>query len=312
MVPMNKKIVIALGGNALIKEGQKGNIPEQYANAYEALKYITELIKKGYKIAITHGNGPQVGAIIIRNESDHTTYDIPLSVAVAQSQGEIGLIMAQALRNKLNSNRIKREVAMILTHVICNKDDPSLKNPTKPIGPFYKTPHIFRKKGISFVEDSGRGYRRVVPSPKPLDILEKKTIKTLVDKGVIVIAVGGGGIPVYIHKKGNIESIDGVVDKDLASYVLAKCIRADQIIILTYVEKVALNFNKPNRKWLDHMSLDEAKKYLAEGHFPPGSMGPKIESAIKFLEKGGKRVIITSIDKLSGAMKGKTGTHITK
>ncbi|MDI6826429.1 MAG: carbamate kinase [Candidatus Aenigmarchaeota archaeon] len=310
---MNKKIVIAFGGNALIKEGQKGTISEQYANAYEAIKYMDVLIKKGYKIAITHGNGPQVGAIIIRAESSlDKTYDIPLSVAVAQSQGEIGLIIAQTLKNELILNGIKREVAMILTHVICHKDDPSLKNPTKPIGPFYKTPYIFRKRGISFIKDSGRGYRRVVPSPTPLDILEKKTIKALVDKGVIVIAVGGGGIPVYITKKGKIENIDGVVDKDLASFVLAKCIKADQLINLTYVEKVALNFNKPNQKWLNHISLEEAKKYLEEGHFPPGSMGPKIKSAIQFLENGGKKVIITSIDKLPDAIEGKTGTHISR
>ena len=310
---MNKKIVLALGGNALIKEGQKGTIREQYANAYEALKYVAELIKQGYKIAITHGNGPQVGAIIIRSESSlDQTYDIPLSVAVAQSQGEIGLIITQTLRNELISNGINREVATILSHVVCDKNDPSLKNPTKPIGPFYKTPSIFRKRGISFVEDSGRGYRRVVPSPIPLDIVEKKTIKILVDRGVIVVAVGGGGIPVYVTSKGKIESIQGVVDKDLASYVLADCVKADQLIILTDVEKVALNFNKPDEKWLDHMSLEEAKKYFTEGHFPPGSMGPKIKSAIKFLENGGKSVIITSIYKLPDAMEGKTGTHITR
>ncbi len=310
---MNNKIVLALGGNALIKEGQKGTITEQSYNAYEALKYVAELIKKGYKIAITHGNGPQVGAIIIRAESAlDKTYDIPLSVAVAQSQGEIGTIIAKSIKNELVLNKIKREVAMILTHVVCDKNDPSMKNPTKPIGPFYTTPHIFRKRGISFVEDSGRGYRRVVPSPIPLDIIEKDTIKLLVDKGVIVISVGGGGIPVYITSKGKIESIDGVVDKDLASYVLANSIDADQLIMLTFVEKVALNFNKPNQEWLDHMSLNEAKKYLSEGHFAPGSMRPKIESAIKFLEKSGKKVIITSIDKLPQAMKGKAGTHITK
>ncbi len=308
---MNKKIVIALGGNALIKEGQKGTIDEQSSNAYEALKYITELIKKGYKIAIAHGNGPQVGAIIIRTESAlDKTYDIPLSVAVAQSQGEIGTIITKTIKNELTLSNIKRDVVMVLTHVVCNKNDPSMKKPTKPIGPFYETPYIFRKRGISFVEDSGRGYRRIVPSPMPLDIIEKKTIKSLVDRGVIVVAVGGGGIPVYITHKGKIESIDGVVDKDLASYVLADCIKADQLIILTFVEKVALNFNKPNQKWLDHISLEEAKKYLAEGHFPPGSMGPKIESAIKFLENNGKRVIITSIEKLPQAMKGETGTHI--
>lgn len=310
---MNKKIVLALGGNALIKEGQKGTINEQYANAYEALKYTDELVEQGFKLAITHGNGPQVGAIIIRSESClDKTYDIPLSTAVAQSQGEIGLIITQTLKNNFITNGINGDVAMVLTHVICDKNDPSMKIPTKPIGPFYKTPSIFRKRGISFIEDSGRGYRRVVPSPMPLDIVEKKAINILVDNGVIVVAVGGGGIPVYVTSKGKVVSIDGVVDKDLASYVLAKCIKADQLIILTFVEKVALNFNKPNQKWLNQISLEESKKYLAEGHFPPGSMGPKILSAIKFLENGGKKVIITSINKLPDAIKGKTGTQITR
>jgi carbamate kinase len=310
---MNKKIVIALGGNALIKENQEGTIPEQYANAKEALKDIVKLIEKGYKIVITHGNGPQVGAIIIRSElALDKTYDIPLSVAVAQSQGEIGTIITEVLKNELKSRGIKKDVATVLTHVICDKNDPSIKKPTKPIGPFYDNPAIFERRGIDFVEDAGRGYRRVVTSPIPLDIVEKKTIETLIEEGIIVIAAGGGGIPVYVDEKGQLKNIEGVIDKDLASCVLANKIKADQLISLTYVKKVALNFNKPDQKWLDTMTVKEAKKYLKEGHFPPGSMEPKIKSAIQFLEKGGKRVIITSIDKLSEAMEGKTGTHITK
>jgi len=309
---MNKKVVIALGGNALIKEGQEGSIEEQRANAREVLNDVVEVIKKGYKILITHGNGPQVGAIMIRSESAlDKTYDIPLSTAVAQSQGEIGSIITETLSNELKNDRIKRDVEMILTHVICDKNDPSLKKPTKPIGPFHSTPKIFKKRGIDFIEDANRGYRRVVPSPIPLDIVEKKVIKTLVDKGTIVIAGGGGGIPVYFER-GKMKTIEGVVDKDFTTYLLAKFIKADQIFFLTYVEKVALNFGKTNQKWLDKMTIKEAKQYLKEGHFLVGSMKPKIESAIKFLESGGERVIITSVDKILRAVKRKTGTWITK
>ncbi len=309
---MNKKVVIALGGNALIKEGQEGSIEEQRANASEVLNDVVELIKKGYKILITHGNGPQVGAIMIRSESAlDKTYDIPLSTAVAQSQGEIGSIITETLSNELKNDRIKRDVEMILTHVICDKNDPALKKPTKPIGPFHSTPEVFKKRGIDFIEDANRGYRRVVPSPMPLDIVEKKVIKTLVDKGTVVVAGGGGGIPVYF-KRGKMKTIEGVVDKDFTTYLLAKFIKADQIFFLTYVEKVALNFGKSNQEWLDKITVKEAKQYLKEGHFLVGSMKPKIESTIKFLESGGERVIITSVDKVLQAVKGKTGTWITK
>jgi len=309
---MNKKIVIALGGNALIKEGQEGSIEEQRANAREVLNDVVELIKKGYKILITHGNGPQVGAIMIRVESAlDKTYDIPLSTAVAQSQGEIGSIITETLSNELKSDRIKKQVEMILTHVVCDKDDSSLKNPSKPIGPFHSKPDIFKKRGIDFIEDANRGYRRVVSSPLPLDIVEKKVIKTLVEKGTIVVAGGGGGIPVYFER-GKMRTIEGVVDKDFTTYLLAKFIKADQIFFLTYVEKVALNFGKANQIILDKMTLKEAKKYLKDGHFLMGSMRPKVESAIKFLESSGERVIITSVDKVLQAIKGKTGTWITK
>jgi len=310
---MDKEIVIALGGNALIKEGEKGTIPQQYENVKSALKDIVKLIKDEYKIVITHGNGPQVGAIIIRSECAlDKTYEIPLSAAVAQSQGEIGTIITEALNNELKSKGIKKDVVTVLTHVICDKNDSSIKNPTKPIGPFYDSPSTFKWRGISFVEDAGRGYRRVVPSPKPLKIVERDVINDLVEKGFIVIAAGGGGIPVYLDENGQLQNIEGVIDKDLASSVLANSIGADQLIILTYVEKVALNFNKPNQKWLDKMTVKEAKKYLKEGQFQPGSMGPKIEAAIKFLEKGEKRVIITSINKLSKSLKENAGTLITK
>lgn len=308
------KLAIALGGNALIKSGQKGTVYEQFANTREALTDVVELIKQGYEVVITHGNGPQVGNIVIRTEAAlDKAYDVPLGVAVAESQGEIGYMIQQTLQNKLHAAGIKKEVVTVVTQVVADRNDPQLKNPSKPIGPFYSKEEIdrVRERKITIVEDSGRGYRRVVPSPIPLDVVEKETIKKLIENGVIVIAAGGGGMPVYIDEKGNYEGIDGVVDKDLATAVLAEKIGAKEMIILTGVEKVFLNYNKPAQKALDRLTAADAKRYLKEGQFPEGSMGPKIRASIQFLERGGKKVIITSIDKLLEAMKGKTGTIIT-
>ena len=306
-------VVIALGGNALIKRGQKGTVYEQFANAREALNDVVELVKQGYDIVITHGNGPQVGNIVIRTEAAlGKAYDVPLGVAVAESEGEIGYMLQQTLQNKLMAAGIKKDVVTVLTQVICDKDDPQMKNPSKPIGPFYSKEEIERVKnrGIKIVEDSGRGYRRVVPSPIPLDVVEKKAIKKLISGGVIVIAAGGGGMPVYIDEKGNYEGIDGVVDKDLATAVLAEKIGAKTMVILTSVEMAYLNFNSPEQKPIKKMTVSEAKKYLKQGEFAKGSMAPKIRASIQFLEQGGKRVIITSIDKLLEAMSGKTGTIV--
>ena len=309
-----KKLVIALGGNALIKKGQKGTVHEQFANTREALKDIVKVIKKGHKVVITHGNGPQVGAIVIRSEmTSGKVYYVPLGVAVAESQGEIGYMIEQSLQNKLLIEGVKRKVACILTQVVCDKNDSSIKRPSKPIGPFYTKKEIQRleKDGAVYARmASGRGYRRVVPSPKPLGIVEKDVIKQLFDKGLIVIACGGGGIPVYLKENGSFEGIDGVVDKDLSSAVLANSIKAETFIILMAEEKVALNFNQPNEKRLGKITVKQAKKYLRQGHFPEGSMEPKIEAAINFLAGGGKKVLITSIDKLDEALQGKTGTHI--
>lgn len=308
-----KTIVIALGGNALIKHGQKGTVYEQFANAREALTDVVELIRQGYRIVITHGNGPQVGNIVIRTEAAlGKAYDVPLGVAVAESEGEIGYMLQQTLQNKLRASGIKKDVVTVLTQVVCDKNDPQLKNPTKPIGPFYSKEEIERVKnrGIKIIEDSGRGYRRVVPSPVPLDVVEKNVIKKLIDEDVIVIAAGGGGMPVYIDENGNYEGIDGVVDKDFATAVLAEKINAKTMVILTSVEQVFLNFNSPQQKPVNKMTVSEAKKYLGKGHFAEGSMAPKIRASIQFLERGGQKVIITSIDKLLKAMGGKTGTII--
>jgi len=306
-------VVIALGGNALIKRGQRGTVYEQFANAREALTDVAELVKQGYSVVITHGNGPQVGNIVIRTEAAlGKAYDVPLGVAVAESEGEIGYMLQQTLRNKLRAAGVKKEVVTVLTQVVCDRNDPQLKNPTKPIGPFYSKEEIERVKnrGIKIIEDAGRGYRRVVPSPIPLDIVEKNAIKKLIKEDVIVIAAGGGGMPVYIDENNNLEGIDGVVDKDFATAVLAEKIKAKAMVILTSVETVYLNFNSPQQKPLRKMTVSEAKKYLKEGHFAEGSMAPKIRASIQFLERGGEKVVITSIDNLVKAMSGETGTII--
>lgn len=306
-------VVIALGGNALIKRGQRGTVYEQFANAREALTDVAELVKQGYSVAITHGNGPQVGNIVIRTEAAlGKAYDVPLGVAVAESEGEIGYMLQQTLRNKLRAAGVKKEVVTVLTQVVCDRNDPQLKNPTKPIGPFYSKEEIERVKnrGIKIIEDAGRGYRRVVPSPIPLDIVEKNAIKKLIEEDVIVIAAGGGGMPVYIDENNNLEGIDGVVDKDFATAVLAEKIKAKAMVILTSVETVYLNFNSPQQKPLRKMTVSEAKKYLKEGHFAEGSMAPKIRASIQFLERGGEKVVITSINNLVKAMSGETGTII--
>lgn len=319
---MTKKIVLALGGNALIRRGEYGTVYEQFANARKAVDGITELIKQGHKLAITHGNGPQVGNIMIRTEAAlDKAYYIPLGVAVAESQGEIGYMLEQTIQNELKQNRIKRNAVCLLTQVICDKKNPKNRKPSKPIGPFYskkemlsirkKEKKISREK-IEFVEDAGRGFRRIVPSPIPKDIVEKKVIQKLMNSKDIVIACGGGGMPVYKHAKRGLEGIDGVVDKDRASALLASQIKADELIILTTIENVCLNFGQKNEMKLSRLSLKDAEKYLKEGQFPEGSMGPKIESAISFLKKGGKRVIITSIDKLMPSLQGKAGTVIQK
>jgi carbamate kinase len=308
-----KKAVIALGGNAIAATG-KEDIHEQFANTRKSLEGIVELIQEGYNLTITHGNGPQVGNALIRVE--RTAEDIPalpLGVIVADTEGGMGYMIEQCLQNRLHNLGIKREVVTIVTQVIVDPDDPSIINPTKFIGPFYNKKQA-ENLAINFnwviKEDSGRGYRRVVPSPSPLRIVNRKIIQQLVDEGVIVIATGGGGIPVYIEIDGTFEGVDAVIDKDRASAVLARDIKAQTLIILTNVEYVYLNYNKPNQKKLSHMTVGMAKKNLAAGQFPQGNMGPKIEAAINFLENGGKEVIITSFDRAKEAITGHAGTKI--
>lgn len=306
---------MALGGNAITREFEEGDIYQQFANTRRSLLGVIEMVKQGYDLVLTHGNGPQVGNYLIRVEaSRHLVPPLPLGVMVADLEGGMGYMISQTLLNKLNLRQIKRDVVTLLTQIIVNKDDPSIQNPTKFVGPFYKKEDLpsLQARGWIVKEDPGRGYRRVVPSPKPLDVVEKKIIRRLFEEGVIVVAAGGGGIPVYVEKDGTLEGVDAVIDKDLASAVLAREIGATELYILTAVEKVAINFRKPDQIDLDMLTVSEAKKYLAEGQFPAGSMGPKIQAAVHFLEGGGDLVMITSVEKHTQAMRGETGTRILK
>ncbi len=309
-----KTALLAVGGNSLIRAGQRGTIEEQFENAQKTANYIAELIQKGFNLVITHGNGPQVGAQLIRSElGSGQVYSMPLDLCVASTQGEIGYILQNSIQKALRKKGINNPVITIITQVVVNEDDPAFKKPTKPVGPFYTREEAERKKklGWEIIEDAGRGYRRVVPSPKPIDIVEKEAIKQCLNDGMIVIAVGGGGIPV-IKKDGEYVGVEAVIDKDRASAVLAKYLEVDYFIISTDTDKVYLNYKKPNQKALDIITLEEAKKFYNEGHFPPGSMGPKIEAVIDFLENGGKCAIITSPENLVEAIFSNAGTKIVK
>lgn len=307
------KVVLAIGGNAIIKEGQKGTIEEQKQNLLESAEPVLDLMEQGHTVVITHGNGPQVGNTLIRGEMAKSVIpEYPLDVYGAETQGNIGYLIQQIFKNKMTERNINKTIATVVTQSVVSKEDPAFQSPTKPIGPFYSKEDMERitaESNLTFVEDAGRGYRRVVASPKPVRIVEKEAIETLLNNGISVISTGGGGIPV-VENDGKIEGIEAVIDKDFASALLAADINADYLFILTGVEQVAINFGKPNQQNLLEMTIDEALRYLEEGQFPKGSMGPKIEAAILFLQKGGKNVIITSIDKLQDAIEGKTGTRI--
>ncbi len=309
-----KIAVVALGGNAITREFEEGNITQQFANTRRSLVGVADLIEKGYRLAITHGNGPQVGNALIRvEETRHLVPPLPLGVIVADLQGGMGYMIQQSLQNKLIKRGVQREVCTVVTQVIVDKNDPSILNPTKFVGPFIpeeRVEELRRTRGWTIKRDPGRGWRRVVPSPVPLEIVEKETIRRLVHQGVVVIAAGGGGIPVYVEEDGTYEGVDGVVDKDRAAAILARDIGAEELYILTAVDKVALNFRQPDQKELDELTVEQAKEYHRQGHFPKGSMGPKIEAAIDFLEHGGKMAMITSVQRFPEALEGKTGTRI--
>ncbi|MBU7019540.1 MAG: carbamate kinase [Theionarchaea archaeon] len=313
---MGERVLVALGGNAILKHKEKGTAEEQVENVQETCRYLVDLIKEGYQIAITHGNGPQVGDILLKNElSKKTLPPMPLDICGAESQGMIGYMLQLSMLGQLLKAGLSMPVVTILTMTRVDSNDPAFKNPQKPIGPFYtamQASELREEKGWTIVDDSGRGCRRVVPSPIPTDILEKDSIVTLVHSGAVVIACGGGGIPVTISDQGipPPRGVEAVIDKDHAAALFATLIDADILLILTDVEKVSLNFGKPNQKDLTDMTVKEAQKYYQEGQFAPGSMGPKIESTIQFIERGGKRAVITSIHQAKNALKGKGGTVI--
>lgn len=309
-----KNIVIALGGNALQGVEGSNTSEEQLKTIKETAKYLGDIIEDGYNLTITHGNGPQVGRILIQNElASKVIPSMPFDICGAMSQGMLGYHIQQALRNELSLRGIKRPVSTIVTQVVVDGEDKGFKNPTKPVGPFYtkEEAEILRQeKNYDVVEDSGRGYRRVVASPEPKRIVEIETIKTLIDNDNIVIAVGGGGIPV-IEDNGEIKGVAGVIDKDLSSEKLAENIEADILLILTAVEKVSINFGKENQEDLDNITVNEMKKYIVQGHFAAGSMLPKVLAGIRFVEsKPGRKTIITSLNKAKEAIKGVAGTTI--
>ncbi|MBE2200674.1 MAG: carbamate kinase [Anaerolinea sp.] len=314
----NKLAVVAVGGNSLITDKHHPDVPHQWDAVRETCRHLADMVENGWTLVVTHGNGPQVGYILRRNElAAHEVHMTPLDVIGADTQGSIGYMLQQALRNELNSRGIFKPVVSVVTQVLVDRDDPGFKNPTKPIGGFLTEENArkFEADGWQVVEDSGRGWRRVVASPIPLEVVEQDAIQTLTNAGNIVIAVGGGGIPVVQNQKGELRELSGVfavIDKDRASALLAQEIGADLLLISTAVEKVALNFGKPDEQWLDRMTLAEAKQYLAEGkHFAAGSMAPKIEAVVSFLETGGKEALITDPANIARALRGETGTFIT-
>jgi len=311
---MQKRAVIALGGNALIKQGQQGTIYEQFENTRQSTRSIVQMIKEGWDVVITHGNGPQVGAILLQNEkSKHITPSMPLGICVAESEGMIGYMIQQCLSNALKREHIDKSVIALITQVIVDEDDPSFSNPSKPIGPYYSKQKAqqMQDEGITMIKQP-RGWRMVVPSPDPKRIVESKIIAQMLDDGIIVIASGGGGMPVAEKEGWGLDGLEAVVDKDLSSERLAEAVDAELLLILTEVEKVFLNYGKPSQKALDTVTLSELKVYYKDNQFPKGSMAPKILSAIRFLEAGGRKVIISHIDKGWEAVQEKTGTHIVK
>jgi carbamate kinase len=310
------KVLVSLGGNAILKHGQKGTAEEQAVNVQDTAKHLVALLRRGERIALTHGNGPQVGNILLQNEIARPTLPpMPLDVCGAESQGMIGYMLQRALRSELESGGLKVAVVTIVSQTLVDAEDPAFSNPTKPVGPFYsanEAKQLRESKGWHVVSDSGRGYRRVVPSPTPLDILEKETIIRLFETGAVVISVGGGGVPVIREKNGTIRGVEAVLDKDRTAALLAKTLRVETLLILTDVEKVFVNYGKPDQRALDRVTVQECKKYLSEGQFPEGSMGPKIESAVSFLSGSpGRRVVIASLEMAEEALKGTAGTTIT-
>ena len=306
--------VVAVGGNALIKSKAHQTVQDQYECAKDTMSHIVDMIEKGWDVAISHGNGPQVGFILRRSElSKDELHEVPLDYCGADTQGAIGYMFQRALRNEFKRRGIDKVAATVVTQTLVDNNDPAFQNPTKPIGSFMDEEDAkmrAKKDDWVVVEDAGRGWRRVVPSPRPIKIVEAEAIHTLLNAGISAVGVGGGGIPVIEDEDGNLQGVEAVIDKDFGSALLAKMIDADLFVISTAVEKVALNFNTADEVLLDKMTVAEAKKYIEEGHFAPGSMLPKIQAIIQYLENGGKKALITDPEHIGEALEGKTGTWI--
>jgi len=309
-----KLAVVAFGGNALLRAEDRGTQEEQIARAKQAARWLAEIVRHDYKLIVVHGNGPQVGNILVQAEEASTK--IPpqsLDVCVAQTEGSMGFLLQQAIRNRLDSIGLGGDVATILTEVEVDPADPAFKRPTKPIGPFftrYRAEALERDLGWTMREDAGRGWRHVVPSPRPLRILNIETIVHMLESAAVVIAAGGGGIPVVRGRDGQWRGVEAVIDKDFSSSLLAAELKAEMYVVLTGVAKVAIDFEKPTQKMLDRVTVAEAQRYLAEGQFPAGSMGPKIEAAIQFVTRCGKQVLITDVEHLRDALAGREGTLV--
>ncbi|MFZ0706923.1 MAG: carbamate kinase [Candidatus Korobacteraceae bacterium] len=310
---MPRTALVAVGGNSLIRAGEKGTIAEQLANTRRTAAAIRAMIELGYRLVVTHGNGPQVGAQLLRSErASDVAYSQTLDVCGACSQGEIGYLLAQSLNNEFASASLKIPVVCLVTQTVVSADDPAMLHPSKPIGPFYSRSDAEEKRrtlGWQIVEDAARGYRRVVPSPEPLEIVELDLIRDLVEDGALVVCTGGGGIPV-LRDDGALRGVEAVIDKDRASAVLASQLRVDLFAISTDTDYVYLNYKQPNQSPISRVTVSDLEKYHIAGHFPPGNMGPKVESVLSFLRRGGKEAVITSFEYLADAVKGSAGTHI--
>jgi len=306
--------VVAVGGNSLIKDEKRKSVPDQYDAAVQSMCHIVDMIEQGWEVVVTHGNGPQVGFIHRRSElSSHELHEVPLDYCGADTQGAIGYMFVRALHNEFIKRGMDKQAVAVVTQTIVNRDDPAFQHPTKPIGSFMDettAKNRAAKEGWTVVEDAGRGWRRVVASPNPEKIVEAPAIHTLIEKGFVVVGVGGGGIPVIQHPNGDLEGVEAVIDKDFGSSLLSNLIEADLFVISTAVEKVAINFNKPNQQWIDRMTAAEARQYIQEGHFAKGSMLPKIQAILRFLDAGGKEALITNPENIGKALKGETGTWI--
>lgn len=312
---MSKVAVVAIGGNSLIKDDQHRSVPDQFAATRATALHITEMIKAGWDVVITHGNGPQVGFILLRSElASHIIHTVPLDSCGADTQGALGYMIQQCLYNEFLRQGVPKQAATVVTQVIVDKDDPAFANPSKPIGPFYdeeKAKRYQAQRHWVMREDAGRGWRRVVPSPRPREIVETPAIQSLVASGYAVIAVGGGGVPVIRREDGTLHGVEAVIDKDYASALLACTVNADLFLISTAIDRVAIDYNTPEQRFLEQMTVSEAAHYLAEGQFPAGSMGPKIEACIQFVTQCGRAALITSPERIADALAGRAGTRIT-